>query len=371
MKVPFVDLKIQYKHLKKDLDVAFRQVFDRSQFIHGQEVSQFEKEFAKYIGTKHCIAVNSGTDALILGFRALGLSPGDEVIVPVHTYIATALGASENGLRPVFVDMDPVDYGMDLSDLKKRITPKTRAIIAVHLFGQPEKMDEIRKVIKDTGRKIYLLEDACQAHGAKYKGKRVGSFGAFAAFSFYPGKNLGAYGDGGAITTNNASFARKLRYLREYGQRKKYVHVTMGVNSRLDTIQAATLLTKLPHLNAWNTIRQTWAQYYSERLRGIVETTPPFFGDRTSVFHLYVVQVSRRTAVMSALLKEGILTLIHYPTPLHMQKAYKHLGYKKGDFPKAERAARRIVSLPMYPDLTKKQVDLVIAAIKINIKGSR
>ncbi len=364
MKVPFVDLKIQYAHLKTDIDRAVREVFVESQFINGKGVSLFEKEFAKYVGVKHCIALNSGTDALILGFRALGLSSGDEVIVPVHTYIATALGASENGLRPVFVDMDPIDSGMDLTDLKKKISPKTRAIIAVHLFGQPEKMDELKKIIKKTGRKIYLVEDACQAHGALYKGKHAGSFGEFAAFSFYPGKNLGAYGDAGAVVTNNANLARKVRLLREYGQRKKYVHDTVGVNSRLDTLQAAFLRTKLPYLTAWNKTRQAWAQYYSERLRGIVEKTPPYFADRTSVFHLYVVQVPRRNALMRTLLAQGILTLIHYPTPLHLQKAYKHLGYKKGDFPEAEKASRRIISLPMYPDLTKKQVDLVIAAIK-------
>ncbi len=364
MKVPFVDLKIQYRNLKKDLDRAIREVFAKSQFVQGQEVSLFEKEFAKYLGVKHCIAVNSGTDALILGFRALNLSPGDEVIVPVRTYIATAIGASENGLRPVFVDMDPKDSGMDLTDLKKKISPKTRAIIAVHLFGQPEKIDEIKKIIQASGRKIHLIEDACQAHGAEFHGKKVGTFGIFAAFSFYPGKNLGAYGDGGAVTTNSAALARNIRLLREYGQRKKYVHDTIGVNSRLDTLQAAILRTKLPHLAAWNATRQTWAQYYSERLRGIVKKTPPYFADRTSVFHLYVVEVPRRNALIKELKKQGIVTLIHYPTPLHMQKAYKYLGYKKGDFPEAEKASRRIVSLPMYPDLTKKQVDFVIQTIQ-------
>jgi dTDP-4-amino-4,6-dideoxygalactose transaminase len=237
--IPFIDLKAQYKSIKTEVDKTIANVFTRAQFIQGEEVADFEREFASYIGSGYCAGVNSGTDALILGVRALDLPPGDEVVVPVNTYMSTALGASENNLKPVFVDIDEGDFGISLSDLKKKITSRTKAVMVAHLYGQPDKIDEIRDIIKKTRRKIYLIEDACQAHGASYKGKRAGSFGVFAAFSFYPSKNLGAYGDGGAIVTDDRKLAEKHRLFREYGQRRRYFHETMGVNSRLDTIQAA------------------------------------------------------------------------------------------------------------------------------------
>lgn len=361
--VPFVDLKAQYQSLKVEMDAAIQEVVAGAHFIHGAEVDLFEKEFAVYLGAKHCVTVNSGTDALILGIRALGLKPGDEVIVPVHTYIATALGASENGLRPVFVDMDEHDYGMDINDLKKKITSKTKAIIVVHLFGQPDKIDEIKEMIAASGRKIHLIEDACQAHGALYHGKRVGTFGVFAAFSFYPGKNLGAYGDGGAVVTNDENVAVSIRSLREYGQKKKYIHDAAGINSRLDTIQAAVLRVKLPHLDRWNTLRQKWAGYYSDHLQKIVKI-PLRIKGRESVFHLYVIEAENRDGLLRHLADAGVQALIHYPIPLHLQGAYKELGYKRGDFPHAEKFANRILSLPIYPDLTKKQVDFVIQSIQ-------
>ena len=366
MDVPFVDLKAQYARYKKEFDRAMKSVVTDAHFIHGPEVVEFEKEFASYLGASFCLGVNSGTDALILGIRALGLTPDDEVIVPVNTFIATALGVSENGLKPVFVDMDPSDYGMDLTDLKKKISSRTKAILPVHLFGQPEKLDEIRKIIKASGRDIYLIEDACQAHGAFYKGKRVGTFGIFSAFSFYPGKNLGAYGDGGALVTNDEAIAGKFTMIREYGQKKKYVHESPGINSRLDTIQAAVLLAKLKHLDAWNRKRQKLAEYYSKQLNTQLPgvKTPVLYPDRLSVFHLYVIEVERRDELLTYLNSKGIQALIHYPIPLHLQKAYASLGYKKGDFPNAEHAAERIVSLPMFPELTRAQIDYIVALIR-------
>lgn len=366
MYVPFVDLKSQYKSLKSSIDRSVADVFRSARFIHGKEVELFEKEFARYLGASFCIGLNSGTDALILGMRALGFSADDEVIVPVNTFIATALGATENNLKPVFVDCDPIDYGIDISDLKRKITSKTKAIIVVHLFGQPDKLDEINKVIKDSGRKIYLIEDACQAHGALYKGKRVGTFGIFSAFSFYPGKNLGAYGDAGAIVTNSSQLAKRLMILREYGQKKKYYHEVLGINSRLDTIQAAVLLTKLPHLDSWNKTRQKWALYYTKRLQKELPyvKTPTLFSDRKGIFHLYVIETVKRNDLIQFLNKRGVQALIHYPVPLHLQHAFAGLKYKQGDFPNSERSADRIISLPMYPDITKKQVDFVIDSIK-------
>jgi dTDP-4-amino-4,6-dideoxygalactose transaminase len=366
MNIPFVDLKTQYASIKKEIDRAISEVLTGAHFVQGPEVAQFEKDFASYLGAHYCLGVNSGTDALILGIRALGLSPGDEVIVPVNTFIATALGVSENGLKPVFVDIDPIDYGLDLNDVRKKITAKTKAIIAVHLFGQPEKIGEIQEIIKKSGKSIQLIEDACQAHGAFYRGKKVGTFGVFSAFSFYPGKNLGAYGDGGAFVTNDEDVASRIRMLREYGQQKKYVHASLGTNSRLDTLQAAILEVKLKHLDAWNIKRQRWAAYYTSRLNKIFPSvqTPLSIPERLSVFHLYVVQVDKRDKLLKFLNDKGIQALIHYPTPLHLQGAYKQLGYKLGDFPNVERVADRIISLPMHPDLTREQVDFVIQSMK-------
>jgi dTDP-4-amino-4,6-dideoxygalactose transaminase len=366
MNIPFVDLKTQYKSIQKHIDAAIARVIEEAHFIQGEDVRLFEEEFASYIGVKRCISLNSGTDALILGIRALELSPDSEILVPVNTFIATALGISENRLKPVFVDVDPSDYGMDLDDLKRKITNKTKAILPVHLYGQPEKLDEIRDIIRKTKREIYLIEDACQAHGAKYKGETVGSFGIFSAFSYYPGKNLGAYGDGGALVTDDNKLAEKVRLLREYGARKKYVHDSLGINSRMDTIQAAILRVKLHHLDAWNKKRQHWASRYTSELSDVMPRirTPEIFSDRASVYHLYVIEVEKRDELLTYLNKNGVQSLIHYPTPLHLQKAYGYLGYKKGDFPKVENMANRILSLPMHPDLTEEQIQYVVSLIK-------
>jgi len=366
MIVPFVDLKTQYKTLQKSIDEAIFDVIRNTRFIQGKEVGLFETEFASYIGAKHCASVNSGTDALILGIRALNLEKGSEVLLPVNTFIATALGVSENGLTPVFVDIDSSDYGMDVADLKRKITKKTKAILPVHLYGQPEKIDEIKEIIIKSKRKINLIEDACQSHGARYKGKRTGTFGDFSVFSFYPGKNLGAYGDGGAFITDDAKLAENVRLLREYGQKKKYIHDSLGINSRLDTIQAAVLRVKLSHLDDWNKKRQKMASYYTSQLQHILPRvkTPSLFSERMSVFHLFVVEVEKRDQLLACLNEKGIQALIHYPTPLHLQKAYAYLRYKHGDFPHAESIANRIISLPMYPDLTEEQADYVCETIK-------
>lgn len=364
-KIPFVDLKAQYQIIKREINEAIGKTIKNFQFIQGEGVKLFEKEFARYLNVRYCITVNSGTDALILGIRALELKPGDEIIVPVNTFIATALGVSENGLKPVFVDIDD-DYGINLDDLKRKINSRTKAIILVHLYGQPDKIDEVKEIIKKTGKKIYLIEDACQAHGADYKGIKVGNFGIFAAFSFYPGKNLGAYGDGGAIVTNDKKLAEKYRLLREYGQIKKYYHQTLGVNSRLDTIQAAILRVKLRYLDRWNKLRQKHAKLYTEILNKNLPfiKTPKEFPERRSVYHLYVIRVKKRDQLFNYLQNKGVQALIHYPIPLHLQEAYKFLGYKKGDFPIAEKVASEILSLPMFPELKldfiRKEIKLIL-----------
>jgi len=367
MHIPLVDVKAQYLAIKKEIDDAISRIVDGSTFIGGKEVVQFEESFAKYLQANYCIGVNSGTDALILGIRALGLNPGDEVIVPVNTFIATALGVSENGLKPVFVDVDPKDNGIDLLDLQKKITPKTKAIVVVHLYGQADKIDEIKDIIQKTGKTIHLIEDACQSHGAIYKGKKVGTFSIFSAFSFYPGKNLGAYGDGGAIVTTDNGIAKRVKLLREYGQTEKYIHDSLGVNSRLDSMQAAILRTKLQHLDDWNKSRQKIAEKYTkefQRVLPIIVETPAVFDGRNSVYHLYVVKVDNRDQLLKYLTEKGIQALIHYPIPLHLQKAYEYLGYNNGDFPNAEKQAKQILSLPIYPELTEEQIKYIIQTIK-------
>lgn len=365
MSVPFVDLKGQYHNIQSEIDAAIKRVIEKGQFIGGEEVEAFENEFATYLDSKHCVSMNSGTDALILGVRALNLPSGSEVILPANTFYATALAASENNLKPVFTDIDENDFGMDLSDLKKKINGKTKAVIAVHLYGQPDKMDEVQEVIKQSGKDIYLIEDAAQTHGAKLNGKRVGTTGIFAAFSFYPGKNLGAYGDGGALTTHDDTLARKYRLLREYGSEKKYYHSSLGRNSRLDTLQAAILRIKLQHLDKWNSARQKLAAYYTKELSSVKEIqVPHHFQNRESIYHVYVIRAQKRDELQAYLSSKGITTIIHYPVPLHVQEAYAYLGYKKGDLPKTEKACEEILSLPMYPEMTTEQVDEVIKTIK-------
>jgi dTDP-4-amino-4,6-dideoxygalactose transaminase len=350
--------------MKSEIDDALDYMFETMQFVGGEEVNAFEEEFASFLGVKHVISVNSGTDALLLGIEALSLSPGDEVIVPSNTFYATAVAVTRNNLRPVFVDIDE-HYGMSLPDLKQKITGKTKAIIAVHLYGQPENIQGIRNIIQETNKNILFIEDACQAHGAVYEQKKVGSFGVFSAFSFYPGKNLGAYGDGGVIATNDDALDKKYRSLREYGQTSKYHHESIGINSRLDAIQAAILRKKLPHLDVWNRQRKVNAAYYNECLKDCSSVvTPTLLPDRQSVFHIYAIRVKQRDGLQQYLKDQGIGTLIHYPIPLHLSGAFSYLKYKKGDFPTEEQYADEFLSLPMYPELTHEQIEYVASSIK-------
>lgn len=357
MNVPFVDLKSQYLTIKKDVDAAIQNVIDNTRFIQGEEVALFEKEFSQYLNARHCLGLNSGTDALILGIRALNFTSDDEIIIPVNTFIATAIGATQNGLKPVFVDCDQSDFGINLSDLKRKINSRTKAIIIVHLYGQPDKIREVKKIISNSGKKISLIEDACQAHGAIYNNKKVGNYGIFAAFSFYPGKNLGAYGDAGAIVTNNNKLAAKFKLLREYGQKKKYYHHLLGINSRLDSIQAAVLRTKLKYLDNWNKQRKNAAKTYYQLLSEISPQLklPDEFPDRQHVYHLYVVLARKRNQLLQFLHNQRIQAQIHYPHPLHLQKAFSYLKYKSGDFPNAEKISKQIISLPLFPEINPMQ----------------
>ncbi len=368
IEVPFVDLQAQYRTIAKEIDAAIQGVLDRSDYILGEEVRLFEDDFAKFIGTAHAIGVGTGLDALELALRAYGIGPGDEVITAANTYIATVLAIIAAGARPVLVDMDPVTYNIDTATIEAAITPRTRGIMPVHLYGQPADMEAILAIARK--HNIIVIEDAAQAHGAMYANRRTGTWGHAAAFSFYPGKNLGAYGDGGAVTTNDPAIAEKIRQLRNYGQRVKYEHVTAGTNSRLDTIQAAILRVKLRRLDVWNAARQQHAAAYNSLLAGGPYTLPSVAAHRTHIFHLYVIETDKRRQVQKFLSARGIATGIHYPIPIHMQEACKDLGYRHGDFPATEAAADRILSLPMYPELSEKQGEYVASTLLEALRGS-
>jgi len=372
MKMPFLDLSQQYREIRKDLDIALRKIMQRGDFILGKEVALFEQEFAKYCNRKFAVGVNSGTDALFLGLLSLGIGRGDEVIVPVFTYIATALAVSFTGAKPVFVDIDKDTYNIDVNKIKRAITKKTKAIIPVHLYGQPADMQPILDIAKRYNLKV--VEDAAQAHGAGYKLKikneklkikKVGSIGDIGCFSFYPTKNLGAFGDGGMVVTDNEGVYKKLLMLRDYGRKSRYEHIILGYNSRLDTIQAAILRIKLRYLDRWNTLRRKNAEIYKDELKDINGIITPYEADYgRHVYHIYAVRVRNRDRVIRELTKNDIGVLIHYPIPLHLQKVYRPLGYKKGDFPIAERIAKEILSLPMYPHLKETQIKFVAKNLK-------
>lgn len=364
MQIPLVDLKIQYKSLSKEINTAFKKICSSSSFIKGWALEEFEQDFAKFIGTKHCIGVASGTDALHLSLIALGIGKDDEVLLPVNTFIATAYAIIYVGAKPIFVDVDTKTYNIDVNLIEKKITKKTKAIIPVHLYGQPAEMDKIMKLAEKY--KLFVIEDACQSHGADYKNKRTGTFGQIAAFSFYPGKNLGAYGDGGAITTNSAKLAKKIKQLREYGSTTKYLHDILGFNSRLDNLQSAILRIKLKYLPSWNKRRQKAAQYYNKKFNMEIPfiKTPFIEPYATSVFHLYVIQTPKRNKIIAYLKSKGTQTGIHYPLPLHLQNSLKYLGYKRGDFPVAEKLSNQILSIPLYPELTFKQQDYIVKSIR-------
>jgi dTDP-4-amino-4,6-dideoxygalactose transaminase len=364
--VPFIDLPAQFKALKPQIDKALEPIFKSTSFILGPAVGEFEQAFASHVGAEHCVSLNSGTAALHLALLALGIGPGDEVITAANTFIATAEGISFVGATPKFVDCEPDTYNIDPTKIESAITKNTKAIIPVHLYGQPANMDAIRALAAKHNLKV--VEDACQAHGALYKGKRVGTMSDAACFSFYPGKNLGAAGDGGAITTNDPKLAETVRLLRDHGSRKKYEHEIVGHNFRLDTIQAAILSVKLPHLDSWNAARKHHAALYTKQLAGLSTVTPPAVAaDCESVFHLYVIQVPQRDRVQAALRDANVQTGIHYPIPIHLQPAYKHLGYKAGDFPVAERLANNILSLPMYAELTEAQQKYVVQVLSASL----
>lgn len=364
--IPFIDLSAQYKNISKEIDSAINRVISKGDFTQGEEITNFENKFSKFVDAKYCVSLNSGTDALILGLRGMDLKQGDEIIVPAFTFIATAIAPIENNLKPVFVDIDESDFEIDLNDLKRKINSKTRAIICVHLYGLPDKINEIKEIIKKSGQKIHLIEDACQAHGATYKGKHVGTFGIFSAFSFYPTKNIGAYGDGGALITNNDLLGKKIRQLKQYGETKRYYSEGPGINSRLDAIQAAILSVKLKYLNIWNKKRQNIAKYYSELFIKKVPqiVTPKLFADRNHVFHIYAIRSKKRDQLQKYLLQNGISSLIHYPKALHLQKVYKKLGYKSSDFPNAEKVASEVLSIPLYPEMPIEFAERVVKSIE-------
>jgi dTDP-4-amino-4,6-dideoxygalactose transaminase len=369
MNTPFLDLKAQHQEIKNELDAAYHRVIESGQYILGREVEAFEQAFADYCGTAHCIGVGNGLDALHLILRAFNIGVGDAVIVPANTYIATWLAVSYCGATPVPVEPDEKTYNLTAGSIAAAITPRTKAIIAVHLYGQPCEMDAINRLAAEHGLKV--IEDAAQAHGARYKGSPVGGLSDAAAFSFYPGKNLGALGDGGAITTNDAELANKLRMLRNYGSRIKYQHDFKGFNSRLDELQAALLQVKLKHLDRWNDARRQLAIAYLDRLDNLALDLPFVARDCEPVWHLFVIRSPARDSIQIRLAQSGIGTMIHYPIPPHQQPAYSELGYRKGDFPISERIHDEILSLPMYPQMPIGKVDTVVNELQKIIRGDQ
>ena len=360
--IPFVDLKAQYASIKNEVNAAIQGVLESCQFTLGSEVATFEQEFAAYCQAEHGIGVNTGTSALHLALLAAGVKAGDEVITVPFTFVATVSAIYYTGAKPVFVDIDPRSFNMDVRALEAAITKKTKVILPVHLYGQPADMDPILAIARKHG--LVVIEDACQAHGAEYKGRRAGSIGDMGCFSFYPGKNLGAYGEGGMVVTSNADYARTIRMLRDWGAERKYEHVLKGYNYRLEGIQGAVLRVKLRHLEAWTEARRSAAACYDRLLADSGVLTPAAMPYARHVYHIYAIRSQRRRAWQQALQEEGIQTGIHYPIPIHLLPAYADLGYRAGQFPHAERAAAEVLSLPMYPELTIAQCEAVCKALR-------
>lgn len=361
MNVPLVDLKIQYAPLKDEILSGISKVFDGMWLFLGENVQTFEKDFASFCGVEHGIGVSEGTTALHLLLRAMDIGPGDEVITVSHTFIATAEAIMLAGARPVFVDIDPETCLMDVSQIESKITPNTRAILPVHLYGQTVDMDPLMEIAKK--HNLFVIEDACQAHGAEYKGRKAGSIGDGGAFSFYFSKNLGAYGEGGFVTTKNPNIADKVRKLRDHGSGIRYHHDMIGFNARLDEIQAVVLRAKLPHLAEWNSLRQKHADKYNELLQDLPLKTPTVLTHNKHVYHLYVIKVANRDELQAYLKEQDIFTGIHYPVPIHLQKAVTDLGYKEGSLPVTEQVTSEILSLPMYAELTDDQIEYVVTKI--------
>ncbi|MGB9885731.1 MAG: DegT/DnrJ/EryC1/StrS family aminotransferase [Moorellales bacterium] len=372
MNIPILDLTRQYESIKGEIDAAIRRVVTSGRFILGPEVEALEREIAQLCGTKHAVAVASGTDALLLALRAVGVGPGDAVIVPSFTFFATAGAVCNAGATPVFADVDPRTLNLDPAKVAERLSSdpalraRTKAIIPVHLYGQAADMDDILALAREYG--LYVIEDAAQAIGAEYRGRKAGAMGHLGCFSFFPTKNLGAYGDGGMVVTSDDELAERVRLLRVHGARPKYYHHLVGTNSRLDALQAAILRAKLPHLAEWTAKRQALAARYDELLRGIPGLTLPHRApDRTHVFHQYTVRVAggRRDALRAYLAERGIGTEVYYPLPLHLQPCFAHLGYREGDLPESKRASREVLSLPMFPELTREEQEYVAGAVKM------
>jgi len=363
MDVPFVDLRAQGRELHDEFHAVFESVLARAAYTMGPELAAFEAAFAAFCGAEHCAGVSTGTAAVRLALQAAGVGPGDEVIVPVNTFIATAEAVSHCGATPVFVDCLPHTASMDPSRIAEAVTPRTVAVLPVHLYGQPADMESIGRIAGERG--LAVVEDACQAHGARFRGEPCGSMGVTAAFSFYPGKNLGALGDGGAVTTNDEAVDRMVRALRNHGEVTKSVHEVVGYCDRLHNLQAGFLLAKLPHLQGWNDARRAVARRYDELLARVEGVTALQVRDDVEhVYHLYVVQVDHRDAVRERLGAQGVQTGIHYPVPLHLTPAYAGLGYARGDFPVAEALAPRILSLPLFPHITPEQQEYVVHALQ-------
>ena len=366
--VPFVDLRAQHRAIQAEVTAAMAAVMERADFVLGEDVEAFESEFAAHCGVRHAVGTDSGLSALELGIRALGIGPGDEVVTPANSFIASSTAITFAGATPVWVDVDPLTSNIDPEAARAAITPRTRAIMAVHLYGQPADMDAIAAIARAHGLRV--IEDACQAHGARYRGRRAGSLGDFAAFSFYPAKNLGACGDGGLLTTDDGELAERVRVLRNYGQRRKYEHVAIGGNRRLDTLQAAVLRVKLRRLDAWNEARRRHAAAYARLLAGTGLTLPTTRADVEPVHHLYVVQAPDRDRLLGLLQERGVGAGLHYPVPIHLQEAYRDRGLGPGAFPVTEAAAARVLSLPMFPELTGAQIERVAEVLQGATSGA-
>ena len=375
--VPFFDLTRQYKKIKSEILSATQRVYEKGRFILGEEVSAFEKEFSHYCGVRYGVGVGSGTDALYLALKAAGIGEGDEVVTVANSFVATALAISFTGAKPLFVDIDPKAYTMDPNSLElllkrekaKKSGQKIRAVLPVHLYGHPADMDSIMEIANRYD--LVVIEDACQAHGAKYGRKKVGSLGAMGCFSFYPTKNLGGYGDGGMVVTDHQKYDQKLRLLRCYGERKKYQHILKGHNSRLDEIQAALLRVKLKHLDQWNEERRRKARLYTRMLSPLGLVCPSEKKGVRHVYHLYAIKTRKRDALQAFLKKRGIETLIHYPIPIPLEKAYQEMGYRRGDFPLTDQWSRKILSLPFFPEMKESEMEEVAQQIKMFLAGNK
>jgi len=361
-RIPLIDLKAQYRSIKPEIDTAVQRVLEDGQFALGPAVSRFEQAFAAYCGAGEAIGVNSGTSALHLALLAAGVTPGDEVVTVPFTFVATVAAIEYAGARPVFVDVDEMYYTMDPARLEEAITPRTKAIVPVHLYGQPADMDPILEVARRHG--VAVVEDACQAHGAEYRGRRCGSLGMLGCFSFYPTKNLGAYGEGGAVVTNDAALAARVRLLRSWGEQTRYIHDVRGFNYRMDGIQGAVLGVKLRHLEAWTEARRAHAASYARCLQDSSAAVPRVREGARHVYQSYVVRVPQRDAMRARLADAGIQTAVHYPRPIHLQPACRDLGYAAGDFPVAERLAGEVLSLPMFPELTEREIEIVAGVMR-------